>query len=105
MGLEDNIVENICGEINGTVVAANYNCPGQLVISGELNSIEIACEKLKEIGAEAHVIDSLQVNHLGYYTSKYIENKNSERYIGFLNERLSLIRNNKISSVLPILNS
>ena len=53
--------------------------------------------KLKEIGAEAHVIDSLQVNHLGYYTSKYIENKNSERYIGFLNERLSLIRNNKIN--------
>ena len=43
-----------------------------------------------------HVIDSLQVNHLGYYTSKYIENKNSERYIG-LNERLSFIRNNKIN--------
>ena len=51
LGLEDNIVEKICGEINGTVVAANYNCPGQLVISGELNSIKIACEKLKEIGA------------------------------------------------------
>lgn len=52
--------------------------------------------KLEEIGALPHIIDSLQVNHLGYYTSKYIENKNSERYIGFLNERLSLIRNNKI---------
>ena len=52
--------------------------------------------KLKNVGALPHVIDSLQVNHLGYYTSKYIENKNSERYIGFLNERLSLIRNSKI---------
>ena len=51
LGLEDNIVEKVCKEINGTVVAANYNCPGQLVISGELNSVEIACEKLKEIGA------------------------------------------------------
>ena len=56
LGLEDNIVEKICGEINGTVVAANYNCPSQLVISGELNSIEIACEKLKEIGARRALV-------------------------------------------------
>ena len=56
LGLEDNIVEKICVEINGTVVAANYNCPGQLVISGELNSIEIACEKLKEIGARRALV-------------------------------------------------
>ena len=56
LGLEDNIVEKICGEINGTVVAANYNCPGQLVISGGLNSIEIACEKLKEIGARRALV-------------------------------------------------
>ena len=56
LGLEDNIVEKICGEINGTVVAANYNCPGQLVISGELNSIDIACEKLKEIGARRALV-------------------------------------------------
>ena len=56
LGLEDNIVEKICGEINGTVVAANYNCPGQLVISGELNSIEIACEKLKKIGARRALV-------------------------------------------------
>ena len=56
LGLEDNIVEKICGEINGTVVAANYNCPGQLVISGELNSIELACEKLKEIGARRALV-------------------------------------------------
>jgi [acyl-carrier-protein] S-malonyltransferase len=56
LGLEDNIVEKICGEINGTVVAANYNCPGQLVISGELNPIELACEKLKEIGARRALV-------------------------------------------------
>ena len=56
LGLEDNIVKKICGEINGTVVAANYNCPGQLVISGELNSIELACEKLKEIGARRALV-------------------------------------------------
>ena len=59
LGLEDNIVEKVCKEINGTVVAANYNCPGQLVISGELNSVEIACEKLKEIGARRALILSV----------------------------------------------
>ena len=52
--------------------------------------------KLKEVGAIPHVVDSLQVNHLGYYSSKYIENANSERYIGFLNERLALLRQKKI---------
>tara|TARA_B000000532_G_scaffold205741_1_gene173469 strand:+ start:130 stop:1020 length:891 start_codon:yes stop_codon:yes gene_type:complete len=56
LGLEDNIVEKVCEEINGTVVAANYNCPGQLVISGKLNSVEIACEKLKETGAKRALI-------------------------------------------------
>ena len=52
--------------------------------------------RLKEVGAIPHVVDSLQVNHLGYYSSKYIENSNSERYIGFLNERLALLRGKKI---------
>ena len=56
LGLEDNLVENICSEVEGTVVAANYNCPGQLVISGELNAIELACEKLKEIGARRALV-------------------------------------------------
>ena len=44
LGLEDKLVENVCSEVDGVVVAANYNCPGQLVISGELNAIELACE-------------------------------------------------------------
>ena len=52
LGLEDAIVEQICNEIDGVVVAANYNCPGQLVISGETTAVEKACEKLKEAGAK-----------------------------------------------------
>ena len=51
LGLEDSIVEKICAETAGIVVAANYNCPGQLVISGEISAVESACEKLKEAGA------------------------------------------------------
>jgi [acyl-carrier-protein] S-malonyltransferase len=56
LGLEDKLVENVCNEVKGTVVPANYNCPGQLVISGELNPIELACEKLKEIGARRALV-------------------------------------------------
>ncbi|TVZ16763.1 ACP S-malonyltransferase [Maribacter sp. MAR_2009_72] len=51
LGLDDNVVEKICEETTGVVVAANYNCPGQLVISGEVAAVELACEKLKEAGA------------------------------------------------------
>lgn len=52
LGLEDKIVEDVCASIDEVVVAANYNCPGQLVISGSNKGIEIACEKLKEAGAK-----------------------------------------------------
>ena len=51
LGLDDNIVEEICENTSGIVVAANYNCPGQLVISGEIKAIDAACEKLTEAGA------------------------------------------------------
>ena len=51
LGLENNIVKNICDEINEIVVAANFNCPGQVVISGSLEGIDIACRKLTEAGA------------------------------------------------------
>ena len=51
LGLEDKVVEDICDRIDEVVVPANYNCPGQLVISGSNKGIEIACEKLKEAGA------------------------------------------------------
>jgi [acyl-carrier-protein] S-malonyltransferase len=52
IGLDDKIVEDICASIDEIVVAANYNCPGQLVISGTINGINIACEKLKAAGAK-----------------------------------------------------
>jgi [acyl-carrier-protein] S-malonyltransferase len=52
LGLADNIVEEVCASIDGVVVAANYNCPGQLVISGEFKAVELACEKMKEAGAK-----------------------------------------------------
>jgi [acyl-carrier-protein] S-malonyltransferase len=52
LGLEDKIVEDICASINGVVVAANYNCPGQLVISGSIDAVTEACEKLTEAGAK-----------------------------------------------------
>ena len=51
LGLEDSLVEEICNEIDGVVVPANYNCPGQLVISGSVEAIDEACEKLTEAGA------------------------------------------------------
>lgn len=56
LGLEDEKVEQICAEIEGIVVPANYNCPGQLVISGETPAVEKACEILKEAGAKRALI-------------------------------------------------
>ncbi len=52
LGLEDKIVEDICEQIEGVVVPANYNSPGQIVISGENEAVKVACEKLKEAGAK-----------------------------------------------------
>ena len=56
LGLEDSVVEKVCSEIEGIVVPANYNCPGQLVISGEVEAINTACEKLKEAGARRALV-------------------------------------------------
>ncbi len=56
LGLEDSIVEAVCAEVDGIVVAANYNCPGQLVISGSVEAVETACERLKERGAKRAMI-------------------------------------------------
>ena len=52
LGLADNIVEEVCASIDGVVVAANYNCPGQLVISGETSAVEKACDAMKAAGAK-----------------------------------------------------
>lgn len=56
LGLEDAIVEQVCDDTPGVVVAANYNCPGQLVISGEVEAINLACEKMKEAGARRALV-------------------------------------------------
>lgn len=56
LGLEDEKVEQICSQVEGVVVPANYNCPGQLVISGETPAVEKACELLKEAGARRALI-------------------------------------------------
>ncbi|MCB0380755.1 MAG: ACP S-malonyltransferase [Flavobacteriales bacterium] len=56
LGMDDELVEKICSEIDGVVVPANYNCPGQLVISGSIEAVNIACEKLKEAGAKRALV-------------------------------------------------
>ncbi|MBI1184257.1 ACP S-malonyltransferase [bacterium] len=52
LGLDDDIIEKTCAEIDGVVVAANFNCPGQVVISGEIDAIDAACALLSERGAK-----------------------------------------------------
>jgi len=56
LGLEDDLVQEICSEVEGVVVPANYNCPGQLVISGSTSSVQKACEKLSEAGARRALV-------------------------------------------------
>ena len=56
LGLDDAVVEEVCAGIPGVVVPANYNCPGQLVISGALDAVNAACEKLKEAGAKRALV-------------------------------------------------
>lgn len=56
LGLADEVVEQVCASIDGIVVAANYNCPGQLVISGEFSAVEKACEAMKEAGAKRAIL-------------------------------------------------
>jgi len=69
IGLEDEVVINICKEIDEIVVPANFNCPGQLVISGSFKGIEIACEKLLEAGAKR----ALPLNVGGAFHSPLME--------------------------------
>lgn len=56
LSLEDDVVEKICADVDGVVVPANYNCPGQLVISGTVDAINVACEKLTEAGARRALV-------------------------------------------------
>ncbi|MBH76322.1 MAG: [acyl-carrier-protein] S-malonyltransferase [Flavobacteriales bacterium] len=54
--MDENIINEVCDKIQGVVVPANYNCPGQIVISGEQKSVEFACKKLKDLGARRAVL-------------------------------------------------
>ena len=56
VGLDDNIVEDVCSESKETLVAANYNCAGQIVISGTINAVNVACNKLTELGARRALV-------------------------------------------------
>jgi [acyl-carrier-protein] S-malonyltransferase len=74
LGLEDAIVEEICAKINDVVVPANYNCPGQLVISGSIAGIDTACELLTEAGAKR----ALKLNVGGAFHSPLMESARAE---------------------------
>lgn len=69
LGLDDSVVEEICASISEVVVPANYNCPGQIVISGSVAGIEIACEKLTAAGAKR----ALKLNVGGAFHSPLME--------------------------------
>lgn len=69
LGLEDAVVEEVCASIDGTVIAANYNCPGQVVISGTIEAVDEACEKLTEAGAKR----AIKLNVGGAFHSPLME--------------------------------
>lgn len=69
LGLEDEVVENICAQVDDVVVAANYNCPGQLVISGSIAGVDKACALLIEAGAKR----ALKLNVGGAFHSPLME--------------------------------
>ena len=69
LGLADDVVEKICGEVDAVVVPANYNCPGQLVISGSIDGIDQACARLTEAGAKR----ALKLNVGGAFHSPLME--------------------------------
>ena len=73
IGLEDEIVEKVCDEINEIVVPANYNSPGQIVISGSIKGIDIAIEKLSELGAKR----ALKLMVGGAFHSPLMESQNT----------------------------
>lgn len=74
LGLDDIIVEEICAKIDDLVIPANYNCPGQLVISGSLSGVDKACEKLLEAGAKR----ALKLNVGGAFHSSLMESAKQE---------------------------
>jgi [acyl-carrier-protein] S-malonyltransferase len=69
LGLENEVVENVCAGIDAVVVAANYNCPGQIVISGSIEGVDLACQQLTEAGAKR----ALKLNVGGAFHSPLME--------------------------------
>ena len=86
IGTDDSTVEKICAEAPGTVVPANYNCTGQLVISGEIESVKWSCEKLKEAGAKRALV--LQVG--GAFHSPLMEPAREELAAAIENTTFSM---------------
>ena len=86
IGTDDSTVERICAEAPGTVVPANYNCTGQLVISGEIESVKWSCEKLKEAGAKRALV--LQVG--GAFHSPLMEPAREELAAAIENTTFSM---------------
>ena len=74
LGLDDKVIEEVCAAIDEVVVPANYNCPGQVVISGSISGVDQACEKLKEIGAKR----TLKLNVGGAFHSPLMESAREE---------------------------
>jgi [acyl-carrier-protein] S-malonyltransferase len=91
LGLADDVVERICAEIPEIVVPANYNCPGQLVISGSMEGIDIACQKLTEAGAKR----ALKLNVGGAFHSPLMEPARVEL-------QAAIERTNILAPVCPI---
>ena len=103
LGLDNNIVKKICLEINEIVVPANYNCPGQIVISGTNSGVKLACEKLKEAGARRAVI--LPVGgafHSPLMESARIELENAIESTKFLDGICPIYQNVAASEVTDI---
>ncbi len=86
VGLPDNVVEEVCAAVDGVVVAANYNCPGQLVISGSNESIDAACVLLTEKGAKR----ALKLPVGGAFHSPLMEPAREELAEAILEARLSV---------------
>jgi [acyl-carrier-protein] S-malonyltransferase len=91
LGLADDVVERICSEIDAVVVPANYNCPGQLVISGSIEGIDLACAKLTEAGAKR----ALKLNVGGAFHSPLMEPARIELQLAIENTSI-------LSPVCPI---
>lgn len=85
LGLEDAVVEDICASIEGVVVPANYNCPGQLVISGETQAVEEACKQLKQAGAKRALI--LPVN--GAFHSPLMQPAQDQLKVSIMNTKFN----------------